>query len=547
MSFKPRSITTPLKNFSFSPLLLILLVSFFITVTSNFSFVEHFSQEYEIDKNVSFLGALLIIIFAFNTLITGMLYLILPLRWSVSIMLILAAVCAYFSDKFGVVIDVEMIRNSLQTNMSEASDLLTLNLFLRLILLAIVPIVLISLLSIKTQKESPWWLIKLKSVAASLGVALLLIVISIALFSAQFSSFIRQHKQLRYYINPIQAIYSGGKYMASQFKSTGPRTYIALTENATVLNSSGNNKLVIMVVGETARADHLSLNGYSRETNSLLSQQQNVVTYSQISSCGTSTAISVPCMFSLSSRDDFEIDSASYTQNTLDIIAMAGVSVLWRDNNSDSKGVATRQLFEDFRTPEHNPECIDECRDTGMLGDLQDYIDKQPKDILIVLHQMGSHGPAYYKRYPKEFEKYTPACQTAELSNCSDQEIINAYDNTIVYTDYFLTKIIELLQANTDKFQTSMLYVSDHGESLGENGIYLHGLPYAFAPDSQTHVPIVLWSDDRSNIDLAQTRELATQANSHDALAKTLISMFEIETDAPLNSAPNLVKFKQAP
>lgn len=546
MSFIQSSIITPLRSVALAPLMFILVASFFITATSNFSFIEHFAQEYEIDNNIGFLSALMVIIFALNILITSIIYLLLPLKWSVAVMMILSAICGYFSDKFGIVIDVEMIRNSLQTNMAEASDLLTLNLLFRLTLLAIVPIAILSLMPIKATLGSAKWLVKLKSVAASFGISLLLIIMCIAIYSAQFTSFIREHKELRYYINPIQAIYSGGKYMASQFKNTGPQDYVILTDNAVLPPDSKSKKLVIMVVGETARADHLSLNGYARETNPLLSQQANVVTYSQISSCGTSTAISVPCMFSLLPKDDFEIDSASYTQNTLDIIAKAGVSVLWRDNNSDSKGVAIRQLFEDFRTADKNAECEDECRDTGMLDDLQNFINRQPKDIFIILHQMGSHGPAYYKRYPKEFEKFTPACQTAELSSCSDQEIINAYDNTIVYTDYFLTKIIELLQANTDDFQTSMLYVSDHGESMGENGIYLHGLPYAFAPDSQTHVPIVLWSDDGSNIDLAQTRELATQANSHDALAKTLISLFDIQTDVKFNSAPNLVKFKQA-
>lgn len=546
MSFIQRSIITPLRSVALAPLMFILVASFFITATSNFSFIAHFAQEYEIDNNIGFLSALMVIIFALNILITSIIYLLLPLKWSVAVMMILSAICGYFSDKFGIVIDVEMIRNSLQTNMAEASDLLTLNLLFRLTLLAIVPIAILSLMPIKVTLGSATWRVKLKSVAASLGISLLLIIMCIAIYSAQFTSFIREHKELRYYINPIQAIYSGGKYVASQFKNTGPQDYVILTDNALLPPDSDSKKLVIMVVGETARADHLSLNGYVRETNPLLSQQANVVTYSQISSCGTSTAISVPCMFSLLAKDDFEIDSASYTQNTLDIIAKAGVSVLWRDNNSDSKGVAIRQLFEDFRTADKNAECEDECRDTGMLDDLQNFINRQPKDIFIVLHQMGSHGPAYYKRYPKEFEKFTPACQTAELSSCSDQEIINAYDNTIVYTDYFLTKIIELLQANTDDFQTSMLYVSDHGESMGENGIYLHGLPYAFAPDSQTHVPIILWSDDGSNIDLTQTRELATQANSHDALAKTLISLFDIQTDVKFNSAPNLVKFKQA-
>ncbi|MDP5040476.1 MAG: sulfatase-like hydrolase/transferase, partial [Paraglaciecola sp.] len=230
-----------------------------------------------------------------------------------------------------------------------------------------------------------------------------------------------------------------------------------------------------------------------------------VIIYPNISSCGTSTAISVPCMFSFSGRDDFDVDTSAKTENAFDVLAKAkgGLSVLWRDNNSDSKGVAIRQQIEDFRTSQNNTLCDDECRDVGMLVGLQEYIDQQAKDIFIVLHQMGSHGPAYFKRYPKAFEIYRPACQTAELSQCSDEEIINAYDNTIVYTDYFLSQVIALLKNNTEQFETSMIYVSDHGESMGENGIYLHGLPYSFAPDSQTKVPLVVWTDVNSDIDIA--------------------------------------------
>lgn len=546
MPFKHSSVLSFIHSINLSPTLLILLVSFFITFSGNLSFITHFSQEYELNKNLGFLCALMVIIFCLNTLLTSLFFLILPLKWSTALMLILSAVCAYFLDQFGVVIDVEMIRNSLQTDLAEASDLLSWNLLLRLTWLAIVPIVFIGQMSTKTAEGFAKWQSKLQYLAAPAGVSLLLTIICIALYSAQFTSFIRQHKPLRYYLNPLQTIYSGGKYIATQLKHSGPQTYVMLNTSARVPSNKTGKKLHIMVVGETARADHLSLNGYTRETNPLLSQQQNVLSYGHISSCGTSTAISVPCMFSLSAKDDFDIDSASYTQNALDIIAQAGVSVLWRDNNSDSKGVALRQLFEDFRTSDVNPECDVECRDTGMLRDLQDFINKQPDDIFIVLHQMGSHGPAYYKRYPKAFEKFTPACQTAELSHCSDQEIINAYDNTILYTDYFLSRIVALLQANASNFQTSMLYVSDHGESMGENGIYLHGLPYAFAPDGQIHVPAILWSDDGSNIDLAQSRKLVNQVNSHDALAKTLISLFDIQTDAQFNPAPSLIKFKPA-
>ena len=116
---------------------------------------------------------------------------------------------------------------------------------------------------------------------------------------------------------------------------------------------------------------------------------------------------------------------------------------------------------------------------------------------------MGNHGPAYFKRYPKEFEKFKPACQTAELSECSDEEIGNAYDNAILYTDYFLSQVVQLLKQNEQKFEASMLYISDHGESLGENNLYLHGMPYMLAPSEQTDVPVIVWAGKTSDIDIA--------------------------------------------
>ncbi|MCB1810140.1 MAG: sulfatase-like hydrolase/transferase, partial [Candidatus Competibacteraceae bacterium] len=290
-----------------------------------------------------------------------------------------------------------------------------------------------------------------------------------------------------------------------------------------------DRELIIMVVGETARRDHFSLNGYARNTNPELAQISNLVSYQQVSACGTSTAISVPCMFALTGHDNFDGETAQHTENVLDILQRAGVSVLWRDNNSDSKGVATRVRYEDFRSPALNPVCDIECRDIGMLQGLQAYIDNQTGDILIVLHQMGNHGPAYYKRYPPEFERFTPACHSAELSTCSEQEINNAYDNAILYTDYFLSQVIALLKANTPQFETAMLYVSDHGESLGEKGLYLHGMPYLFAPKEQTEVPVIVWVGESSDVDLSSALRSKDKQNSHDAVFYSLLAAFEIE------------------
>tara|TARA_R110002073_G_scaffold921_2_gene6651 strand:+ start:83 stop:874 length:792 start_codon:yes stop_codon:yes gene_type:complete len=232
-------------------------------------------------------------------------------------------------------------------------------------------------------------------------------------------------------------------------------------------------------------------------------------------------------MFSAVGKSDFNDRSILETENILDLLQRTGVNVLWRDNNSDSKGVALRVPFEDFRSEERNPVCDTECRDVGMLSGLQDYIERQKGDILIVLHQMGNHGPAYSERYPAEFEYFTPACHSKELSSCTKEEIDNAYDNAIRYTDFFLTKVISLLKDNRDVFDTTMLYVSDHGESLGEKGVYLHGMPYMIAPEAQTSVPVIVW-EGSGHGGVGEDNDLS-QALSHDDLFKSLLTTYGIQ------------------
>jgi len=173
-----------------------------------------------------------------------------------------------------------------------------------------------------------------------------------------------------------------------------------------------------------------------------------------------------------------------------------------------------------------------------MLGGLQEFIDAQTTDILIVLHQMGNHGPAYFKNYPTEYERFTPACHFEELSLCTDEEIGNGYDNAIFYTDHFLAAVICLLKANTPRFETAMLYLSDHGESLGENGLYLHGMPNMLVPAEQTSVPFVIWIGDTSDIELISALDVRNDANSHDAVSFSLPSAFKINTKLPPIASP---------
>jgi len=288
---------------------------------------------------------------------------------------------------------------------------------------------------------------------------------------------------------------------------------------------------VIVVVGETARAENFSLNGYQRKTNPLLEKEQ-VYSFKHFQSCGTSTAISVPCMFSHLDSSHFTVQKGRYQENLLDVLHHAGVNVLWRDNNSDSKDVAVRVDYEDFKTKNSNPVCDTECRDIGMLSGLQDYIDsKSDGDIIILLHQMGNHGPDYYRRYPADFEKFKPACQSDLLENCNEKEIVNAYDNAILYTDYFLSQVISFLKNNSNNFETIMVYVSDHGESLGESGVYLHGLPNFMAPDVQRDVGVIFWiGDNVEDINKKTLAEKTENKYSHDHLFHTILGLFEINS-----------------
>ena len=431
-------------------------------------------------------------------------------------------------DTYNILIDDLMISNSFETDTKEAGDLLSSTMFAYLMVLGVIPAIFVYRANIVFQPFRREVISRSKLI-----VSLLVIVLGLLfLQSGATSSFFREHKTIRYYSNPANYVFGMGRHVRNIWRSVqNEKSLVPIAEDAKIPETDIERELIIMVVGETARADRFSLNGYVKQTNPLL-EKQDVVSFSDVESCATLTAISVPCMFSIDNKDGFDKDEAKHKENVLDVLKRAGVQVLWRDNNSSSKGVADRVVYQNYRDPKINTICDDECRDVGMLVGLQDYIDKQPEgDILIILHQMGNHGPAYYKRYPKEFEKFTPVCQTNELGDCSAEEIDNAYDNAILYTDYFLNQVIELLKQNDSKFETSMLYVSDHGESLGENNIYLHGMPNWLAPESQRHVPMIMWVG--SNFDELSINELRAKKDTpitHDNISHALLGLMEVES-----------------
>ncbi len=514
---------------------LIIVTSLFFVLCGNIAFFQHVFSAYPISlQNIGFLFSLTACLTAILTLVLTLISSRYTIKLTLVILLLITAFTAYFMDNYNVVIDDTMIQSIFETDWSETSDLLSWKILSYFLILGVLP----SLFVRRVKLVALPWKKAVLYKARDCVVSVLILSVMIFSFSKFYTSFFREHKPLRYYTNPSYYLYSIGKLAADRFTphETGIKPHGTDAEVVEGHDEEDDRtELVVLVVGEAVRADHLSLNGYKRTTNPLL-EQENILNFSEMHSCGTSTAYSVPCMFSQFTRKDYSPEKGRTNENILDVLTHTGfIDVLWRDNNSDSKGVALRVPYEDYSTPANNPVCSDgECRDEGMLAGLDRYISEHSgKDILIVLHQMGNHGPAYYKRYPQEFEKFQPVCRTNQLEECSREEIVNAYDNTLLYTDYFLSKVIGFLKEYDKSHNTAMLYFSDHGESLGEKGLYLHGMPYAIAPESQTHIGSLMWFGDgiTDEIDVETVRQRKDQRYSHDNLFHTLLGIFEVETE----------------
>ncbi len=504
----------------------ILLAALLFSVAYNYAFFDNVVARYPAPENLSFYISLVILLFCLISLFLGLVLNRFTFKPVLIVLFPLAALASYFMNSYNVIIDTAMIQNSIMTDSREVLDLLSMRLLLYVLLLGLLPAYFVYKANVQCGGAA-------KEVADRfkfLALVLFAIVTNMLLMSEHYTSFIREQKDLRYYMNPLTFIYSSVKYFEEMIavRDTGPRTPIG--DDAKISRPDAERKLTILVVGEATRADHWSLNGYTRNTNPELSQQ-DIVNLPHVSSCATSTAFSLPCMFSLSQFDDFNLHEANAQENLLDVLNKAGVNLLWRDNNSDSKGVALAIPFEDFRSPGVNPQCDTECRDIGMLSGLDDYIAGHEGDITIVLHQMGNHGPAYYKRYPREFEKFTPACQSNQMESCTREEIVNAYDNALRYSDHFLASVIEFLRPYNKDFSTGMFYMADHGESLGEMGLYLHGLPYALAPKAQTHVSSFLWLGDLDDTRKSMISARAQEPLSHDNYFHTVLGMLDVETE----------------
>jgi lipid A ethanolaminephosphotransferase len=458
-------------------------------------------------------------------------------RWTLKptliVLLLGAAAGAHFMLVYRVVIDSSMISNVLQTNAREAGDLLNLRLVVTVAVLGVLPALLVWRLPVHYGR---WPRRLVHNLLMGLG-ALALVVAMVLVAFQPLSSTMRNHKHVRYLINPLNSVYAIAE-LALQPLLREDRTLQPLGQDAHVAMSTGRPPLLLLVLGETGRAGNFALNGYQRPTTPELAKLP-VISWRNAWSCGTNTAASVPCMFSHLGRAGWGSRHATY-ENVLDVAQRAGLAVLWLDNQAGCKGVCDRIPSASTATLKDAALCQDgECWDEILLKDLDARIAALPAEarargVLLVMHQMGSHGPAYYKRTPPAFKRFLPECTTNVLQDCSREQLVNAYDNTIAYTDHVLAGAIGWLSAREASYDTALLFVSDHGESLGENNLYLHGLPYALAPDVQKRVPWITWLSPgfalRQHLSEACLRGRVDAEVSHDHYFHSVLGLMGVQT-----------------
>lgn len=486
-------------------------------------------------------GMLLIVLSATTVLLSLLVW---P-RWRKPagvLLLMVAAANSYFMFTYGVVIDPTMMANTVQTDVREVRDLLSWSMLVVLALGVVLP--------------GWWWwrqpvqkLPVRRLLGRQLGLAALGTLFMLVVIWASFqdlASIMRNQKSMRYMLNPFNTLYASARLVIGQ-TAQARMPLQTIGEDAVLVRAPGSSQqppLIVLVVGETVRAANFGLAGYARDTTPQLRQLQGsgeLAYFADVSSCGTNTQVSVPCMFSHMGREAYAKNDTPY-ENLLDVLQRAGMQVLWLDNQSGCKGVCDRvpnASTLDLKDPALCPD--GECFDEIMLRVLPERLAELDKargsgpaaaGTVVVLHQMGNHGPAYFKRTPADMKVYQPECRSKVLQDCPAQEIVNAYDNAVRYTDHLLSQTVRWLKSQPRP--TAMLYVSDHGESLGEKGLYLHGMPYMMAPKEQTHVPMVMWLSkplqSQLGWDGACWQKQASESISHDNLFHSVLTLAQVKT-----------------
>lgn len=515
----------------FSPLLLCTLLAAWIVLTCNASFWKMLLQTQGGWAGAGLFGASLVFtLTGFNLLLLRLLTPGRALRPVLTLLVLLAAAAGWFMDTYGVAIDSVMLRNVIETNPAEARDFLGWPLAWRLLWVAGPAIVLVWWMPL--PRDGFWRALRSWLVGSAAGLALVLVA-GLPLYSS-YASFFRNQDVARYLLTPGNVVVGSTRLVRRMLHTQVPYVQVGLDARREA-QPGAKPLLVVVVVGETARAANFSLGGYARDTNPQLAQR-GVFYFTDVTACGTSTAVSVPCMFSDLPRAEFNLSKSDRRDSVLDLLQRAGLAVRWIDNQSGCKKVCDRVVKEQAQVF-HPASCeAGECLDDALLHAMDARLPQVDRDGVLLLHAMGSHGPTYFRRVPPDQVHFQPTCATERIETCTDEQIVNAYDNSIRYTDLVLAGLIDRLAAQSARVDSLLLYVSDHGESLGERGLYLHGQPWMLAPEVQKKVPMLLWfsgeTPARLGLDQACLRGRLGEAFSHDHLSHTLLGITDVRTSA---------------
>lgn len=397
-------------------------------------------------------------------------------KFMLGLIFLIASISSFFIDSLSIGIDKNIIESLFNTSFREARDFINAKFILHILLFGILPTLTLYFLPLSKAKNP----MRQKLGAISI-LSLAIICIYISNGKGIVWSF-KENKGLIYSLNPIAPIRASIDYSIERYQL--PSHYLSLGDDA---RSYARNKTFVLIIGESQRAKNYALNGYARDTNPYTSKISGLINFSNFYSCGVITAISIPCMLTTYTQKTYNNRKLSlYTDNLLDVAQKAGYSVHFISNNGgECMGSVCRNIKNTIYFNK------DSDLDIDMLPTIQKVLENASGNTLVVINLLGSHGARYDLRYKKEFEKFTPTCKDSNLPNCTKEQIKNAYDNSIIATDFFVASVIKMLKNSKD----SMLwFISDHGESLGENGQYMHGgFPYALAPKEQKHIASMIW------------------------------------------------------
>ena len=446
-------------------------------------------------------------------------------RLLVPLIIFISAIVSYGSLVFGIYFDKNLLTNVLETTAAESSSSVNGLYIVWGLLLGLLPALAYALWPRRSYPLRE----EVSRRGRSLAASLLLLLALVYPQRAAYLSLIREYRESAAMLVPWNFLAALGQRLRRPGEAP---PHQIIDPDIRALPRSGPPRLMVVVIGETTRAASWGLNGYRRQTTPRLARRSDLINYRQVRSCGTTTAVSVPCLFAPENRQQFDEVQAAHRDNLLDLLKRAGVETLWLDNDMSCKGVCNRMASLDLIALDLPGLCADGvCFDEIFLHRWADIIGTNGgRDRLVVLHSIGSHHP-YNERYPPAFSRFRPVCRERNVRFCGTDSLRNSYDNSVLYVDFVLDQIIGRLERLANR-QVGLIYVSDHGESLGEKGLYLHGTPYAVAPPEQTEVPMFFWFNAawRQRLPMDCLRRNATvRSYSHDNFYATVFSLMGLD------------------